>query len=82
MTSRILNLAVLALTGFLGVMLSGHLWGRYAQETAALGFGGIYERFQASQAGFANDPIAYRAAAKAGSAQQSGLLLEANAVEE
>jgi acyl carrier protein len=63
LTSRILNLAVLALTGFLGLMLSGHLWGRYARETTALGFGGIYERFQASQAGFANDPIAYRAAA-------------------
>jgi hypothetical protein len=28
--------------------------------TAALGFGGIYERFQATQAGFANDPIACR----------------------
>ena len=66
----------------LRVALSGHLWGRYAHETAALGFGGIYERFKASQAGFANDPIAYRAAAKAADAQQSGLLIEAAAVEE
>jgi hypothetical protein len=82
MTGRILSLTVLALTVVLGVVLSGHLWGRYAQETAALGFGGVYERFQASQAGFANDPTAYRAAAKAADAQQSGLLIEAAAVEE
>jgi hypothetical protein len=63
-------------------VLSGHLWGRYAQETAALGFGGIYERFQASQAGFANDPIAYRAAAEAERAQRSGRVLETAAPEE
>ena len=38
------------------------MWGRYAQETRALGFNGIYERYLASQAGFPNDPSAYRAA--------------------
>ena len=82
MIGRILNLTVLALTGFLGVVLSGHLWARYVEETAALGFDGIYERFQASQAGLANDPIAYRAAAEVERARQSGQVLETAALEE
>jgi hypothetical protein len=46
---------VLALTSFLVAVLIGHLCSRYAQETAALGFSGIYERFQAWQAGFLDD---------------------------
>ena len=42
--------AVLALAGLLFVALSGHLWSRYQEETAALGFSGVYERL-ASQVG-------------------------------
>src|SRR5262249_50898315 len=33
----VFSLAVLALAGVLMVALSGHLWGRYQEETAALG---------------------------------------------
>ena len=73
---------VLALTSFLVAVLIGHLWSRYAQETAALGFSGIYERFQAWQAGFSDDPTAYRAAAEAQRAGQAGLVVETAAVEE
>jgi hypothetical protein len=47
---------------------------RYA-GTAALGFGGIYERFKhRKQAGFANDPIAYRAAARLRTHSNQGCL--------
>jgi hypothetical protein len=56
----LLTLAVLAVAGFVLLVLIG-LWDRYEQETAALGFNGIYERYLASQAGFADDPKAYRA---------------------
>ena len=81
MIGRILAIStVLALTGFL--VLIGHLWSRYAQETAALGFSGIYERFQAWQAGFSGDPTAYQAAAEAQRAGQAGLVVEMAAVEE
>jgi hypothetical protein len=45
----LLTLAVLAVTGFVLLVLIG-LWDRYERETAALGFGGIYERHLASQA--------------------------------
>jgi hypothetical protein len=83
MIGRILAISiVLALTGFLVAVLIGHLWSRYAQETAALAFSGIYERFQASQAGFSDDPTAYRAAAEAQRAGQAGLVVETAAVEE
>src|SRR5215472_11848699 len=40
------------------------LWDRYEQETAVLGFSGIYERYLAWQAGLSVDPKG-RAAAKA-----------------
>jgi hypothetical protein len=40
----VFTVAVLALAGVLVVALSGHLWGRYQQQTAALGFSGIYEK--------------------------------------
>jgi hypothetical protein len=40
----VFSLAVLTLAGVLVVVLSGHLWGRYQEETAALGFGGVSER--------------------------------------
>jgi hypothetical protein len=51
MISRILlSLAALALVGFADLVLIG-LWDRHSQETAALGFSGVYERYLASQAG-------------------------------
>ena len=53
---------VLALTSVLILVLAGHLWDRYSQETEALGFNGVYERFLALQAGFPDDPKTYRAA--------------------
>jgi hypothetical protein len=60
----LLTLAVLAVAGFVLLVLIG-LWDHYEQETAALGFDGIYERYLASQAGFADDPKAYRAVVEA-----------------
>jgi hypothetical protein len=51
MIGRILSLTVLALTGVLVLVLIGHLWNRYSQETEALGFSGVYERYLASEAG-------------------------------
>jgi hypothetical protein len=57
----LLTLTVLAITGFLSLLLLVHLWDRYEAETVALGFNGIYERFQA---GFSDDPNA-SASAKA-----------------
>ena len=80
---RILAISiVLALTSFLVAVLIGHLWSRYAQETAALGFSGVYERFQAWQAGFSDDPTTYRAAVEAQRAGRAGLVVETAAVEE
>ena len=62
MISRIaLSLVCLALASLAALVLIG-LWDRYSQEAAALGFDGIYERYLASQAGFPNEPIAYRTA--------------------
>ena len=58
----LLTLAVLAVTGFVLLVLIG-LWDRYEQETAAADFR-RYERCLASQAGFSSDPKA-RAAAEA-----------------
>jgi hypothetical protein len=55
----LLTLTVLAVTIVLLVLIG--LWDRYEKETAALGFSGIYERYLASQAGFADDAKAYRA---------------------
>ena len=60
----ILTLAALAVASFVLLVLIG-LWDRYEKETAALGFDGIYERYLASQAGFPDDPKAYRAADEA-----------------
>ena len=65
MVGRILvSLVLLALAGF-GVLVLIGLWDRYTQESAALGFSGVYERYLASQAGFSDDPKAYRLAADA-----------------
>jgi len=61
MIGRILvSLTAFALAGFFLLVLIG-LWDGYQQETKALGFSGIYERYLASQAGFADDARAYRA---------------------
>jgi hypothetical protein len=49
MTGRTLSgWMVLALAGVLICVLIGHLWDRYSQETEALGFSGVYERYLAS----------------------------------
>ena len=62
---RLLSLSVLALTGYLVLVLAGHLWDRHSQETQALGFSGIYDRYLGSsvaeaegaqQVLIANDP--------------------------
>ena len=49
------------------------LWDPYEQETGALGFSGIYERYLASQAGFADDPKAYRAVVEAEHTRTAGV---------
>jgi hypothetical protein len=67
MTIRsLLSLSVLVLTGYLVLVLAGHLWDRHSQETQALGFNGIYDRYLASSAGLPGD----RAAGEAVGAQQ------------
>src|SRR5262245_10989545 len=68
--------AVLALVDVLSAILIGHLWDRYSQETEALGFSGIYERYLASQAGFGDDAQAYRAMSHAGMVQEASALEE------
>ena len=61
MIGRILvGSATLALVGFVALALIG-LWDRDFREATALGFSGAYERHLASQAGFPDDPNAYRA---------------------
>jgi hypothetical protein len=74
--SATLTLAALAVLVLIG------LWERHAQEAAALGFSGIYERYLAFQAGFPNDPMAYREAAETASMSQAGTAAEASAFEE
>jgi hypothetical protein len=61
---NLLSLSVLALTGYLVLVLAGHLWDRHSQETQAMGFSGVYERYLASRAGFPDDPNTYGAAAE------------------
>src|SRR6266566_7555663 len=58
----LLTLAILAITGFVLLVLIG-LWDRHEQEITA-GLSGIYERYLASQAGPSSNPRA-RAAAEA-----------------
>ena len=51
MTGRTLSgVTVLAMAGVLSGVLIDHFWDRYSQETEALGFSGIYERYLASRA--------------------------------
>jgi hypothetical protein len=81
MIGRILvNLTASALAGFLLLMLIG-LWDGYERETKALGFSGIYERYLASKAGFADDPKAYRVAVEAKHAR-TAVVGETAAIEE
>jgi hypothetical protein len=54
----VFSLAVLALVGGLVVALSGHLWSRYQEETAVLGYGGVSKRL-ASQVGDAGPVNAF-----------------------
>jgi len=68
----LLSLAAFALAGFVVLTLIG-LWDRYEQETKELGFSGLYERYLASQAGFADDPKAHRAVVEAERAQTTGV---------
>jgi hypothetical protein len=67
---------ILSLVGVLSGVLIGHLWDRYSQETEALGFSGIYERYLANQAGFGDDAQAYRAMSHAGMVQEASALEE------
>jgi hypothetical protein len=71
------RLTVPALAGVLSFVLIGHLWNRYSEDTQALGFTGIFERFLAARAGFADDVNAYRA-----STSREDLVQEASALEE
>ena len=81
MIGRILvSLTAFAFAGFCLLVLIG-LWDGYEQETKALGFSGIYERYLASRAGFADDAKAYRAVVEAERAQ-TAVVAETAAIEE
>jgi hypothetical protein len=67
---------ILSLVGVLSGFLITHLWDRYSQETEALGFSGIYERYLANQAGFGDDAQAYRAMSHAGTVHEASALEE------
>jgi hypothetical protein len=76
MTIRgLLSLAVLALVGFLSLVLIDHMWSRYSQEAEATGLAGSYVRDPASQAGSPND--AYSGSADAGRAREPAVGAEA-----
>jgi hypothetical protein len=64
---KLITLTVLAGTGALVAVLSGHLWGRYLQVTEAMEFGKTYDRYQASQ-GSADDAPIWRAGVREASA--------------
>jgi hypothetical protein len=74
--SATLTLAALAVLVLIG------LWERHAQEATALGFSGVYERYLAFQAGFPNDPTAYREAAETVPMPQASTTAQAAAFEE
>jgi len=76
----LLSLAAFVLAGFVLLVLIG-LWDGYEQETKALGFRGIYERYLASQAGFTDDAKAYRGIVEAESAR-TAVVAETAAIEE
>jgi hypothetical protein len=70
MGRAMISLVPLALAGFVALALIG-LADRYSRETATLGFSGAYERYQASRAGFPDDPAGYRAAVSSADRQQA-----------
>jgi hypothetical protein len=76
MGRALMSLVLLALAGFVGLVLIG-LADRYSRETATLGFSGAYERYQASLAGFPDDPTAYRAAVSGARPRQAGAAVTA-----
>jgi hypothetical protein len=81
MIGRILvSLTAFAFAGFFLLVLIG-LWDGYEQETKALGFSGIYERYLASRAGFADDAKAYRAVVET-ERVQTAVVAETAAIEE
>jgi hypothetical protein len=71
----VFSLAVLVLAGVLVVALFGHLWGRYQEQTAAIGT----SEPLAAQAGFTGEPQTDGAAA---GGEASSAVREAAAVEE
>jgi hypothetical protein len=77
----LLSLATLALASLVFLALVG-LWDRYSKEAERLGFSGVYERYLASQAGFPDDPIAYRAIEAERSRWQAGDSRDTAALEE
>lgn len=72
----VFSLAVLVLAGVLVVALFGHLWGRYQEQTAAIGT----SEPLAAQAGFTGEPQTDGAAG--GEGEASSAVREAAAVEE
>jgi len=78
MGRSLISLVLLALAGFVALVLIG-LADRYSRETATLGFSGAYERYQASLAGFPDDPRAYRAAVGSARPRQAGVAAAAPA---
>jgi hypothetical protein len=78
MTIRgLFSLAVLALVGFLSLVLVDHLWSRYSEETEARGLAGSDVRHPASQAASPSDPSTYSGSADAGRARESSVGAEA-----
>jgi hypothetical protein len=77
---RVFSLAVLGLAGVLVVALSGHLWGRYQEQAATIGFSGSHVP-PAAQAGSTGDPQTSGAVAE-GEGEASPAVREAAAVEE
>jgi hypothetical protein len=70
------GVAVFGLAAGLSGVLVGHLWNRYSQQTSELGFDGVYQRYLASQAGFADDARGYRAARASAGVQEASALEE------
>jgi hypothetical protein len=78
MGRALMSLVPLALAGFVALVLIG-LADRYSRETATLGFSGAYERYQASLAGFPDDPAGYRAAVSGARRRQADAAASASA---
>jgi hypothetical protein len=57
-------------------MLAGHICNRHSQQTSELGFNGVYERYLALYAGFADDASSYRGARASAGVQQASAMEE------